>query len=193
MKLGAVLMASGFGRRFGGNKLLHPVEGVPMIERTFAAVPPALFARAAVVSADPELLARAEGAGYMAVPNPDANQGRSASIRLGLARMSGMDGVLFAVCDQPWLRRESVERLLADHAENPASICALGFRGRRGNPAIFPAALFPELLALSGEEGGGRVMRAHPGLVRVTEAADARELLDVDRREDLPASGELFS
>ena len=30
MRLGAVLLASGRGRRFGGNKLLAPVEGVPL-------------------------------------------------------------------------------------------------------------------------------------------------------------------
>ena len=44
MKIGAVLMASGAGRRFGSNKLLYPVEGVPMIERVMAAVPAELFA-----------------------------------------------------------------------------------------------------------------------------------------------------
>ena len=40
MKLGAVLMAAGAGRRFGGNKLLYPVEGVPLIDRAMAALPP---------------------------------------------------------------------------------------------------------------------------------------------------------
>lgn len=185
MKVGAVLMASGFGRRFGGNKLLHPVDGVPMVERAFAALPPALFARACVVSADPEVLALAQGAGYLPVYNPDAAEGRSASIRLGLGKMAGMDGVLFAVCDQPWLRRESVERLLADFAAHPDAICALGFGGKRGNPAVFPSPLFPELLALSGEEGGGRVMKAHRSLLRLTEAGSARELADIDTRSDL--------
>ena len=185
MKLGAVLMASGFGRRFGGNKLLYPVDGVPMAERVFRALPPALFARACVVSAYPEVLALAGARGYIPVHNPHAAEGRAASVRLGLERMADMDGVLFAVCDQPWLRRESVERLLAGFAAHPESIHALGFRGRRGNPAVFPAALFPELLALTGEEGGGKVMKARPGLVRLTEAADPRELLDVDRPADL--------
>lgn len=50
MKLGAVLMASGRARRFGENKLLHPVDGVPMMERAMNALPPELFTKAAVVS-----------------------------------------------------------------------------------------------------------------------------------------------
>lgn len=185
MKLGAVLMASGFGRRFGGNKLLVPVDGVPMVERALSALPTALFDRAVAVSAHPAILALAEAAGFLPVFNPGAVEGRAASIRLGLERLEDMDGVLFAVCDQPWLRRESVERLLADIAAHPDHICALGFGGRRGNPAVFPRALFPELLALSGEEGGGKVIKAHRDLLRLTEAADPRELLDVDSPADL--------
>ena len=185
MRLGAVLMASGFGRRFGENKLLYPVDGVPMVERAFRALPPALFDRAVVVSACPEILTLGSEAGYLTVFNPGAAEGRAASVRLGLEQMRDMDGVLFAVCDQPWLRRESVERLLVDFAARPDHICALGFEGRRGNPAVFPRALFPELLALSGEEGGGKVIKAHPLLVCLTQAADPRELLDVDRPEDL--------
>ena len=36
MKLGLVLLASGFSRRFGGNKLLYPVEGRSLAERAMA-------------------------------------------------------------------------------------------------------------------------------------------------------------
>lgn len=190
MKLGAVLMASGFGRRFGENKLLYPVNGIPMVERAFAALPPALFDRAAVVSACPEILALGAVAGYLPVCNPHAAEGRAASVRLGLAQMGDMDGVLFAVCDQPWLRRESVEHLLAGFTARPGAICALGFGDRRGNPAVFPRGLFPELLSLSGEEGGGKVIKAHRSLLCLIQAADPRELLDVDRRSDLTESGE---
>ena len=45
MRIGAVLMASGFSHRFGRNKLLQNVEGVPMIERAFQALPAELFQR----------------------------------------------------------------------------------------------------------------------------------------------------
>ena len=57
--VGAVLMASGAGRRFGGNKLLTGVEGTPLIDRAMAALPPGLFARAVLVSRYGEILARA--------------------------------------------------------------------------------------------------------------------------------------
>lgn len=183
MRLGAVLMASGAGRRFGGNKLLYPVDGVPMIERALANLPAELLDRACVVSCYPEILALAEARGYVPIPNPDAAQGQSASVRLGLAALADMDGVLFCVCDQPWLRRDSVERLLADFAAHPDCICALSWRGERGSPTVFPRELFPELLALTGDRGGGGVIRAHAARLRLVEAGGELELRDVDEAD----------
>ena len=178
-------MASGSAVRFGSNKLLYPVDGVPMVERAFSAVPPELFARACVVSCYPEILALAEKRGYLPVPNPEAVQGQSASVRLGLAELAELDGALFSVCDQPWLRQESVLRLLDRFREHPDRICALSWQGLRGNPAVFPAALFSELLSLSGDRGGGQVIQTHLPLLCLVEAGRAEELRDVDTPADL--------
>ena len=185
MRVGAVLLAAGRGRRFGGNKLLCPVEGTPLVLRAMDALPPRLFCRAAVVSGWPEILELARRRGYLAVDNPLADEGQAASVRLGLAALGEVDGALFAVCDQPFLTAGSVTRLLRCFSETPERICALAWAGRRGNPAVFPAALFPELLALAGDVGGGAVIRAHPGLLRLVEAGSPAELRDVDTPADL--------
>lgn len=182
-----MLMASGLSRRFGADKLLQPVEGVPMIRRAMEAVPAGLFERAVVVSAHPDILKLAGERGYLPVANPRPEEGQAASVRLGLSELLDMVGVLFAVCDQPWLTRASVERLAEDFAAHPRRICALGWRGRRGNPAIFPADTFHELLALTGDRGGGRVIRSHPELLRLVEAGRPEELRDVDAPADLEA------
>ena len=54
--VGCVLMASGAGRRFGSNKLLSAVEGVPLHRRAMAALAPAGFGRLVVCSPYPEVL-----------------------------------------------------------------------------------------------------------------------------------------
>ena len=185
MKVGGVLMASGAGRRFGGNKLLCPVEGVPMVERAFAAAPAELFTRACVVSCYPEILDLAGERGYLPVSNPYAAQGQSASIRLGLSRLTDLDGVMFCVCDQPWLRRASVERLLEQFLARPDRICALSWQGTRGSPVIFPAHVFPDLLRLTEDQGGRKVIQANVHRLHLVEAHGPEELLDLDTPSDL--------
>lgn len=190
MKLGAVLMASGAAERFGANKLLHPVDGIPIIERVFSAVPAGLFAQANVVSCYPEILALAAERGYCTIPNPQSQEGQSASIRLGLAPLQDMDGVLFCVCDQPWLTRQSVSRLLETFSASPDKICALSWQGRRGSPVIFPSSLFQELLGLTGDQGGRKIVQANAHRLCLVEAASPEELQDVDTPLDLKRSAQ---
>ena len=177
-------MASGFGRRFGSNKLLAEVDGVPLY-RAMVALAPAEFDRVVVCSSYPQILAAGEQFGFLPLYNGGAAEGISASIRLGLARMSDLDGVLFAVCDQPWLTTKSIIRLKNFFLESSDAICALSWQGRRGNPVVFPADLFGELAALTGDTGGGAIIRRHPERLRLVEAFSPNELLDVDNPEAL--------
>ena len=86
--------------------------------------------------------------------------------------------------DQPLLRRETVERLIDAWLAQPERIAALAHSGVRGNPCIFPARYFDELLALEGDRGGSAVIRQHPEALLLVEAA-AEELADVDTARDL--------
>ena len=97
MKVGGVLLASGQARRFGANKLLVPVEGVPLCRRAMAALAGAGLDRLAVCSPYPEILAAGENSGFLPLRNDHAAEGISASVRLGLSAMEDLDGVLFAV------------------------------------------------------------------------------------------------
>ena len=190
MALGCVLLASGFGRRFGANKLLAQVDGVPLYRRTLERLVPLPLARVAVTSQYPAVLNLARSLGFLALENTGAEEGIAAGIRLGVSAMAGMDGVLFAVCDQPWLTTQSIARLLNSFLESDSSICALSWQGKRGNPVVFPADLLPELAALTGDTGGGAVIRRHPERLRLVEAACPRELADIDTPADLGGEGE---
>lgn len=191
MKIALVLMASGAGRRFGANKLLQTVDGLPLVRRVMAACPPELFAPALVVSRYPEILSLAEELGYTPIFNSGADEGISATVRLGTAaaQAAGADGALFAVADQPWITRASVERVMAAFSSHPDTIPALGWQGKKGNPCLFPREFFPELSALTGDTGGGAVIKAHRDRLRLVEAGDPAELLDVDTPADLIQSG----
>ena len=189
LQIGCVLLASGFGRRFGANKLLAPVDGVPLYRRALERLVSLPLARVAVTSQYPQVLDLAGDLGFLPLDNPGAQEGIAAGIRLGMSAMAGMDGVLFTVCDQPWLTTSSINFLLNSFQQSPRSICALAWRGKRGNPVVFPADLFAELSALTGDTGGGAVIRRHPDRLRLVEAGSARELADIDTPADLSAAG----
>ena len=172
-------MAAGNARRFGRNKLEENVGGVRII-RALEAVPRGELVRVVVVSQYAEIEALAAEYGFLAVHNGDPGAGLSHTVALGLAALANCDAVLFQVADQPLLRRESVGRW-REHTEK---IAAVSGGGRRGNPCLFPARFFPELLALTGDCGGSRVIRQHEDELMLLEV-DARELADVDTPQAL--------
>ena len=127
----------------------------------------------------PRVLELAHRMGFVPVPNRHPDWGISHTISLGLGKLPEMDAALFQVADQPLLRRESVGMLVDFYREHPEHIAALGHDGVRGNPCLFPARLFPELLALQGDHGGNQVIRRHEEDLLLWEVP-APELTDVD-------------
>ena len=187
MRLGIVLLAAGVGKRFGGNKLTAQVRGKPMylwamenIEEMKTELP------IVVVTGTPEIVSAAEAKGMIAIFNGQPELGISLSIRLGIEAViqedRKVDGILFMVCDQPWLEKTTLVRLMS---EFDGGILALSFGERRGNPVIFSRDYLKELSELSGDIGGRQVMARHRENVRFLEVNDERELQDIDKREQM--------
>lgn len=187
MRLGIVLLAAGVGKRFGGNKLTAQVRGKPMylwamenIEEMKTDLP------IVVVTGTPEIVSAAEAKGMIAIFNGQPELGISLSIRLGIEAViqedRKVDGILFMVCDQPWLEKTTLVRLMS---EFDGGILALSFGERRGNPVIFSREYLKELSELSGDIGGRQVMARHRENVRFLEVNDERELQDIDKREQM--------
>lgn len=191
LPLSAVVMASGHATRFGSNKLLAPVEGIPMIQRLFQTLPRDCFARIVVVTREEAVLALARNHGLTAVYNNDQENDTAKTICLGLAHLApGSAGCMFLVGDQPWLTTETIRDLCRRFQAQPDRIHLPVHGTRRGNPVLFPAALFPELQGLPPHGQGKLVIRQHPDLV-VPRQTDPRELWDVDHPWELEPPPEL--
>ena len=184
--VGCVIMASGMGKRFGGNKLMADFCGAPLIANALAlAALPLLACRIVVTrSEEVEALCNAQGVPVLRHAQPY----RSDTVRLGLAALLGKEpalrGCLFLPGDQPLLTQQSVEALaLAAAPDAIVRLCAAD--GTPGSPVLFGADYFSELLHLPDGRGGNAVARAHPGSVCLVSARNDAELRDVDTREDL--------
>ena len=182
--LGCVIMASGLGRRFGGNKLMADFYGEPLICRALDATE-GIFSRRVVVTRHPEVeaLCRDRNVPVLLHELPL----RSDTVRLGTQAVGDRDGCLFCPGDQPLLRRETVASLALCAVNGKSFIWRTAFGDTPGAPVLFPRWTFPELLTLPPGQGGGFLIKKYPGQVRSVPVRDARELMDADSPEDLSA------
>lgn len=187
MRLGIVLLAAGRSLRFGQeDKLLADAGGQTVISRALGTLGALdADARAAVVFSE-TAAELADEAGFDVVHNDEPEAGLSRSIALGVlwARGKGCDAVLLAVADQPLLTVDSLAALLAAFCRTGRVAC-LEDESHRGNPAVFPAACFDELLALRGDYGAKGVLRAHGDELTVVRCRFPGELADADEPQAL--------
>lgn len=187
LRVGCLLMAAGNAERFGENKLLCAADdGRTLIEHALDAIPRECFARVLIVTQYPEIAALAKERGFETLENRHPERGQSETIRLGTRALSDCDAICFMVADQPLLRCETLAREVNFFSSHREHIVALGHNGVRGNPCLFPARFFPELLALEGDVGGSAVIKKHPDNLLLFEAPE-EEMRDVDTKESLAA------
>ncbi len=186
---GCVIMASGLGKRFGGNKLMADFRGKPLIQWALDATE-GIFCRRVVVTRHPAIaeLCRRQGIQVVFHELPY----RSDTVRLGLQAILGeIDSCMFCPGDQPLLRRDTVASLALNAYHEDKAIWRTAYEDgagspvSAGSPVLFPKWAFPELLALPEGKGGSFLLKKYPGQVRMLPVRDKYELMDVDTPEDL--------
>lgn len=183
-KFALIMLAAGNSRRFGSNKLMYEVDGVPMYLRTLRKLQTAARelgnCEIFVVTQYSEIVAKAEQMGVKALINPHPERGISSSMQIGLTHAEYSDACLFSVSDQPWLTAETITALVQKfRTENKGMACTI-FDNRTGNPCIFSKKYYRELMEISGDRGGKQIIKRHPEDVTYFKIRDARELVDVD-------------
>lgn len=182
-RLGCVIIASGFGKRFGGNKLMADFRGKPLIQWALDATE-GIFGRRIVVTRykEVETLCRLGGADVLLHDLPC----RSDTVRLGLQALSEeVENCLFCPGDQPLLRRDTVAALALSAVNDRNAIWRPAWENTEGAPVLFPEWSFPELLALPRDCGGSFLLKKYPERIRRVPVRDRYELLDIDSRQDL--------
>ena len=121
------------------------------------------------------------------VLSPDSEKGISYTIKAGIMavqeqKKTGMqDYYMFAVADQPYLKSQSVIKLIdkvLENKENKRLVFSLRCGDAVGNPCVFHSSLIPQLLSLEGDKGGRSVAKKYDCVY--VDIADERELMDID-------------
>jgi len=94
--------------------------------------------------------------------------------------LRGCGGALVLLGDQPLITPALLNRLIELKYSTGKRIIAPFYNGRRGNPVLFDAGLFPELLTITGDEGGRSVVERHCAEVERLDVDASQAWYDVD-------------
>ena len=184
--LAAIVLAAGAASRFGGPKLLAPIDGMPIIRKTVVNAFAAGLANVAVVVAPgaDEVRAALRGLPVRFVVNECHAEGIGASIRAGIGALNpGTAAAFILLGDQPTVAPGILDRLVGAYERSGKPIVVPVYDGVRGNPVLFDASLFPELARSSGDRGARDLIERSPALVARVDFPFPPPL-DVDTPED---------
>jgi len=184
--IAAILLAAGTSQRFGSDdKLVAPLAGEPLaLHAARRIVELAPRRRIAVCRDDDGKLARLLAAhGFEIVANPHPEHGLSRSLSCGIAEAARGPDVAAMVClaDMPFVGTGHLRKLIARFDAVEAPVVASTNGDATMPPALFARALFEKLRSGEGDRGG-KALLAGAALVH----ANADELADIDRPDDLP-------
>ncbi len=186
--IAGIVLAAGASRRFGSQKLLAPIGGVPLVRRSVERLlETSLEEIVVVLGSDATAVGDAlAGLRVRAVRNVAYATGMGSSLRAGVDALGpAAEAALIALADQPGVGADIVDGLIARYrADRPAVVAPLYRGGVRGNPVLFDRSVFDELRAVAGDEGGRSVVARDPARVALVDFA--REMpADVDVPGDL--------
>jgi len=123
--------------------------------------------------------------GVRVVVNDAYREGMLSSVRAGVhAADPDAEWLLLALGDQPTLRPETVERLLAEAEAGDAGLVVPSYERRRGHPLLIHRRYREEIDALSGETGLRELFQRHPQAIRHVEVESQTVLQDMDTPEE---------
>jgi CTP:molybdopterin cytidylyltransferase MocA/SAM-dependent methyltransferase len=187
-RITAVVLAAGAGSRFGGGKLLAPVEGRPILQH--------VLDRLAALDLDDVIVVLGEDAPTIEgaidwrnerrVRNPDPSRGLSSSLQVGLAAVrDDVDAAMIVLGDQPLVPPRAVRALLDAEVDDARPVVVPVYGDDAGrNPVLLGRAGFSLAGEATGDRGLGPLLADHPEFVREIPLRIEGGNPDVDTRVD---------
>lgn len=183
--IAAVVLAAGFARRMGRQKLLLSLHGKAVVRWSVEAVLPHVGDVVVVTGQDDSAVREAlAGLSVRFAVNPRPQDGQGSSIAIGVGALKPWTAAAFVVLgDQPRLPASVIPELLAARTRSGKAIVTPVYEGTPGTPVLFSSDVFPELIALTGDAGARGIVAARTDRVEAV-AVESPMPLDVDTPED---------
>ena len=180
-----ILLAAGQSRRFGCNKLLYPVNNIPMLMLSAQTLVSVLPESIVIINQDlVPYRAQLEQLGLQVVINEQADHGMGGSIACGVRASQDATGWLIALGDMPYIKAETITQL-SNRIRDGAEMVAPTYARQRGHPVGFNRVFKHELLTLHDDVGARYVIARHQNLLELIPTTDRGVILDVDLVSDI--------
>ena len=187
-EVAAIVLAAGRSSRMGPHsKLLQPIDGSTIIARVAgAAIASGAWPVIVVTGFEADRVEEAlRGLDVTFANNPNFDEGMSGSIKTGLLALpANSGGAMILLGDMPEVEARDL-KLLMDAFEGREAICIPVRDGRRGNPVLWGASYFAEMMGLSGDVGAKQLIAKHQAHVTEVPAGSDGIFADVDTPTDL--------
>jgi molybdenum cofactor cytidylyltransferase len=183
----AVVLAAGGSRRMGTQKMLLPFGDTTIVESVVRAALDASLQGVVVVLGADEARVREKLAPYPVTfaVNADWERGMLSSVQAGFAALpEKVTAAVVMLGDQPFVKAETVDELVARHRETRKGIVLPVHGGRRGHPVLIDAKYKSEIIALGLEATLRDIVQAHAEDVLEVEIDDPDILRDIDTPKD---------
>ncbi len=190
LRIGAVLLAAGDGRRMGGvAKPLIRLQGVPLISRQLVALSGAGVDEVVVVTGHAQRAVEDEVRSFVVTlaHNEAHADGQQGSVRVGLSALSGpFDAVIVMPVDLPLIGASDLTELIGAFKKRPSGhVLVPVVNGERGNPIILDDTALCRILGSDTNLGCRHLIEREPELVHAYATANARFVTDLDTTEDV--------
>jgi len=184
---GALLLAAGHAKRFGGDKRLHVVEHLPLLAQTITTYQQ-VFERLVVIVRTDDIAVTDMLKKHQLTPAlitaPDADLGMGHSLAAGIEQIQSWDYVFIGLADMPFIKTRSL-KTLNEALTNNTQIIQPIYKGENGHPVGFGSAYFEKLMALSGDTGARSVVHQYPQQVTTINLNDSGLIQDIDTPDQL--------
>lgn len=181
-----LVLAAGESRRMGRPKALLLFQNLTFLEAILQCLRSAGISRTVVVlgHSAQEIQLTADFGTADVVVNAQYRLGQTSSLQAALRAIPDADGALLCLVDHPAIKPETVRRLVGVFEEAKAPVVAPVYEGRRGHPVVIARTMFPELLALSPDQGANAVVRKYRGASVEVPVDDPGVVQDIDTLDD---------